>query len=205
MKTNARAAGVDGRTVAQTAELLAARQEDILALISAGRYRPEAVKAVDIPKVNGGTRRLGIPTVLDRPIQKAVHQTLDMCVPSRLPPRIRPTTCSWRLLSTNGRRPPPRRACAATSPPSLPPPYLGRRTPSAGSLPPPARSAPHLPLPTSVVFAFPSLRLPKLRLRRNSVGSGVARQDDEQISMVDDQRIPGRYFAGSETPKGSVG
>lgn len=106
MKTNARAAGVDGRTVAQTAELLAARQEDILALISAGRYRPEAVKAVDIPKVNGGTRRLGIPTVLDRPIQKAVHQTLDMCVPSRLPPRIRPTTCSWRLLSTNGRRPP---------------------------------------------------------------------------------------------------
>ena len=59
MKTNARAAGVDGRTVAQTAELLAARQEDILALISAGRYRPEAVKAVDIPKVNGGTRRLG--------------------------------------------------------------------------------------------------------------------------------------------------
>ncbi len=76
VKANAGAAGVDGRTVAQTAALLAAHQEEILAELRAGRYRPEAVKAVDIPKADGGTRRLGIPTVLDRLIQQAIHQKL---------------------------------------------------------------------------------------------------------------------------------
>jgi group II intron reverse transcriptase/maturase len=76
VKTNAGAAGVDGRTVAQTAGLIGTHKEEILQQIRAGRYRPEAVKAVDIPKANGGTRRLGIPTVLDRLIQQAIHQKL---------------------------------------------------------------------------------------------------------------------------------
>jgi RNA-directed DNA polymerase len=76
VKANAGAAGVDGRTVAQTAELLGEHKEEILERIRAGHYRPEAVKAVDIPKANGGTRRLGIPTVLDRLIQQAIHQKL---------------------------------------------------------------------------------------------------------------------------------
>jgi group II intron reverse transcriptase/maturase len=76
VKTNAGAAGVDGRTVAQTAELIGTHKEEILQLIREGRYRPEAVKAMDIPKANGGTRRLGMPTVLDRLIQQAIHQKL---------------------------------------------------------------------------------------------------------------------------------
>lgn len=76
VKANAGAAGVDGKTVAQTAELLGEHKEEILERIRAGHYRPEAVKAVDIPKANGGTRRLGIPTVLDRLIQQAIHQKL---------------------------------------------------------------------------------------------------------------------------------
>ena len=62
VKANAGAAGVDGRSVAQTAELFKAHQDEILPKLSTGRYRPEAVKAVDIPKANVGTRRLGIPT-----------------------------------------------------------------------------------------------------------------------------------------------
>lgn len=76
VKANAGAAGVDGRTVAQAAELLRERGDELLDLLLAGRYRPEAVKAVDIPKASGGVRRLGIPTVLDRLIQQAIHQKL---------------------------------------------------------------------------------------------------------------------------------
>jgi RNA-directed DNA polymerase len=76
VKANAGAAGVDGRTVVQTAALLREHKDALLESIRAGRYRPEAVKAVDIPKASGGTRRLGIPTVLDRLIQQAIHQKL---------------------------------------------------------------------------------------------------------------------------------
>ena len=76
VKANAGAAGVDGRTVGQTAGLLREHKEELLNQILSGRYRPEAVKAVDIPKANGGVRRLGIPTVLDRLIQQAIHQKL---------------------------------------------------------------------------------------------------------------------------------
>ena len=76
VKANAGAAGVDGRSVAQTAELICGHKEGLLELLLAGKYQPKAVKAVDIPKANGGVRRLGIPTVLDRWVQQAVHQKL---------------------------------------------------------------------------------------------------------------------------------
>jgi RNA-directed DNA polymerase len=76
VKANAGAAGVDGRSVAQSAEMLKTDKEEILARLRAGRYRPAAVKAVEIAKADGGRRRLGIPTVLDRVIQQAIHQQL---------------------------------------------------------------------------------------------------------------------------------
>lgn len=76
VKANAGAAGVDGRTVEQTAGLIVAHKDELLNLLMTGKYRPEAVKAVDIPKANGGNRRLGIPTVMDRWIQQAIHQKL---------------------------------------------------------------------------------------------------------------------------------
>jgi len=62
VKANAVAAGVDGRTVAETAALIREHRDELHAELLSGRYRPEAVKAVDIPKANGGGRRLGVPT-----------------------------------------------------------------------------------------------------------------------------------------------
>lgn len=76
VEANAGAAGVDGRTVAQTAGLIREHRDELLSLLWADRYWPEAVKAVDIPKASGGVRRLGIPTVLDRWLQQAIHQQL---------------------------------------------------------------------------------------------------------------------------------
>lgn len=61
VKASAGAAGVDGRSVEQTAVLIRGHREELLAERLSGRYRPEAVKAVDIPKANGGVRRQGTP------------------------------------------------------------------------------------------------------------------------------------------------
>ena len=69
--------GVDGIT---TQELQAYMQENwsrIAQEITDGHYCPQAVLGVEIPKPNGGKRLLGIPTVIDRFIQQAVHQVLQ--------------------------------------------------------------------------------------------------------------------------------
>jgi len=77
VKANGGAPGVDGRDVDATGEHLRAHWEAIRAKLLAGEYRPGAVRAVDIPKANGGTRRLGIPNVQDRMVQQAVHRILS--------------------------------------------------------------------------------------------------------------------------------
>ena len=77
VKANGGAPGVDGRDVEATAEHLRTHWEGIRAKLLAGEYKPGAVRAVDIPKANGGTRRLGIPNVQDRMVQQAIHRTLS--------------------------------------------------------------------------------------------------------------------------------
>ena len=76
VKANAGAAGVDGRDIQQTGSHLKAHWESIAQKLKAGQYQPGAIRAVPIPKPNGGTRTLGIPNVQDRLIQQAILQSL---------------------------------------------------------------------------------------------------------------------------------
>ena len=74
---NKGAAGVDGLGVSELGDLLRQHWPTIKAKLLAGSYCPQPVRQVSIPKPNGGERKLGIPTVLDRLIQQALHQVLS--------------------------------------------------------------------------------------------------------------------------------
>jgi RNA-directed DNA polymerase len=74
---NKGAPGIDGITVKQLPGLLKARWSEIEDQLLQGRYQPQPVRRVKIPKPAGGTRNLGIPTVIDRVIQQAVLQRLQ--------------------------------------------------------------------------------------------------------------------------------
>jgi group II intron reverse transcriptase/maturase len=74
---NKGAAGVDGIGVAAFKDHLKQHWPTIKARIMVGTYIPQPVRRVDIPKPQGGTRTLGIPTLTDRLIQQALHQVLS--------------------------------------------------------------------------------------------------------------------------------
>jgi RNA-directed DNA polymerase len=77
VKRNKGAAGIDGMSVADLPAYLKAYWPTIRAQLLDGSYKPQPVRRVEIPKASGGTRPLGIPTVLDRFIQQAVMQVLQ--------------------------------------------------------------------------------------------------------------------------------
>lgn len=77
VKANDGAPGVDGMDIERSEQHIRVHWETIKAKLETGRYEPGAVRAVEIPKANGGTRRLGIPNVLDRLIHQAIHQCLS--------------------------------------------------------------------------------------------------------------------------------
>ena len=77
VKANKGSAGVDGMTVNELPEFLKQHWPAIREQLLSGTYKPEPVKRVEIPKPDGGVRKLGIPTVLDRFIQQAVMQVLQ--------------------------------------------------------------------------------------------------------------------------------
>jgi RNA-directed DNA polymerase len=74
--SNKGAAGMDGMTTKELAEWLKINKERLIGELLEGRYQPQPVKRAIIPKPNGGSRKLGIPTVVDRLIQQAVLQVL---------------------------------------------------------------------------------------------------------------------------------
>lgn len=77
VERNRGAAGVDGMTTGQLRGHLRQQWEPIKAHLLEGSYQPQPVRRVDIPKPGGGTRMLGIPTVMDRLIQQALHQVMS--------------------------------------------------------------------------------------------------------------------------------
>ena len=68
---------MDGMTVQQLPEYLKQHWPAIREQLLSGTYKPQPVRRVEIPKPDGGVRKLGIPTVLDRFIQQAVMQVLQ--------------------------------------------------------------------------------------------------------------------------------
>lgn len=71
------ASGVDGETIKEFESDLENRVKDLHARLKARRYRPPPVRRVEIPKGGGKTRPLGIPTVEDRLVQRAVARILS--------------------------------------------------------------------------------------------------------------------------------
>jgi RNA-directed DNA polymerase len=77
VQANRGSPGIDRRTTTQLPAYLKEHWPTIRQQLLDGTYRPQPVKRVEIPKPDGGTRKLGIPTVLDRFIQQAVAQVLQ--------------------------------------------------------------------------------------------------------------------------------
>jgi RNA-directed DNA polymerase len=77
VRANKGSPGVDGMTVHKLAGHLKQHWPAIREQLLTGTYKPQPVKRVEIPKPDGGVRKLGIPAVLDRFIQQAVMQVLQ--------------------------------------------------------------------------------------------------------------------------------
>lgn len=76
VKANKGAGGVDGISIEEVDEYLKENWTDIKEKILKRKYKPQPVLRVEIPKPNGGVRKLGIPTVVDRVIEQGVAQVL---------------------------------------------------------------------------------------------------------------------------------
>lgn len=74
---NKGSAGIDGLSVEGLGDWLKKHWPSVKQALLGGRYLPHAVRRVDIPKPQGGVRTLGVPTVVDRLIQQALHQVLQ--------------------------------------------------------------------------------------------------------------------------------
>ena len=96
VRNNKGSPGIDGMTVEELPAHLRAHWPAIREDLLAGRYQPQPVKRVVIPKPGGGERELGIPTVLDRFVQQALLQVLQ--------PRIDPSFSEHSYGFRPGRR-----------------------------------------------------------------------------------------------------
>lgn len=76
VRSNKGAGGVDKMEVESLKDYLVRHKDELITSIEKGKYRPNPVRRVEIPKDNGSKRQLGIPTVVDRVIQQAITQVL---------------------------------------------------------------------------------------------------------------------------------
>ena len=78
VKANKGSGGIDRMEVDELLPYLRDHKDEITESLLKGKYRPNPVRRVEIPKENGKTRPLGIPTVVDRVIQQAIAQVLSL-------------------------------------------------------------------------------------------------------------------------------
>ena len=76
VKANKGAPGVDGMTVEEALPWLKEHGKELTESIRSGKYKPQPVRRKEIPKPDGGVRKLGIPSVIDRIVQQAISQIL---------------------------------------------------------------------------------------------------------------------------------
>ena len=77
VRGNKGAPGIDGMTIEDAKSYLREHWPDIRSQLLNGTYRPQPVRRVEIPKPDGGVRKLGVPRVVDRLIQQALLQVLQ--------------------------------------------------------------------------------------------------------------------------------
>ena len=78
VKSNKGSGGIDKMDVEQLLPYLRSHKVEIVESLLGGKYRPNPVRRVEIPKDGGKTRHLGIPTVVDRVIQQSIAQVLSL-------------------------------------------------------------------------------------------------------------------------------
>ena len=74
---NEGSSGIDGMSVIEGRKYFYEHKEEIKTAIKTRTYKPKPVKRVEIPKPDGGVRNLGVPCVIDRILQQAIHQVLS--------------------------------------------------------------------------------------------------------------------------------
>ena len=77
VKANKGASGIDKLSIEETEKFIKEHKNQIVWQLYNRKYQPQPVRRVEIPKANGGVRKLGIPTVLDRVIQQSMVQVLS--------------------------------------------------------------------------------------------------------------------------------
>ena len=78
VKSNKGSGGIDGMSTEDLLPYLKEHGSELVASIREGTYKPNPVRRVEIPKANGKKRGLGIPTVVDRVVQQAISQVLEV-------------------------------------------------------------------------------------------------------------------------------
>ena len=92
VKSNKGSGGIDRMEVDELLPYLRCHKDKLITSIYDGKYHPNPVRRVEIPKSNGKTRDLGIPTVVDRLIQQAISQVLQPLYE----PQFSPTSYGFR-------------------------------------------------------------------------------------------------------------
>ena len=103
VRSNKGGPGVDGMTIDDAKSYLHEHWPSIRSQLLGGTYQPQPVKRVEIPKPDGGVRKLGVPCVVDRLIQQALLQVLQ----ERWDPNFSPHSYAYpseecRRVSTAG-------------------------------------------------------------------------------------------------------